>query len=281
MYSVSVAERRYTARDLLQQARDQRTSASDRLIDDWVRKGLIDRPQAPGRGQGGGRAPGTWPWEQLQLFLLLLRKRRDEVKRVLTLCNIPVAMWMYFGDQYVPLRQVRRALSTWSASYTYVSEAAAKRGARRLLDQLPKTRRAARTELIEVIAKAAYLGKIDRPALVDALDAALDPDKTGRAVGPPGARLTPENYADLVEARLCAAARLDEIPDDIFRRARLGQIRALEAYVRQQPELAADPKLGHIFSPATLDQLTQNACVDLLTSVGFLHLANTRQPQPA
>ena len=193
MYSVNVPERRYTAGELLEHARGQGTPASDRLIDDWVRKGLIDRPQAPGRGQGGGRAPGTWTWDQLRLFLLVLRKRRDEVKRVLTLCNIPVAIWMYYGDQYVPLRQVRRALSTWSASYTYVSEAAAKRGARRLVDQLPKTRRAARTELMEIIAKAAYLGKVDRPALVDALAAALDPDRSGHAVGPPGATLTPEN----------------------------------------------------------------------------------------
>jgi hypothetical protein len=281
VYSVSVSERRYTAAELLEHARAQGTPASDRLIDDWVRKGLIDRPQAPGRGQGGGRARGTWPRAQLQLFLLLLRKRRDEVKRVLTLCNIPVATWMYYGDQYVPLRQVRRALTTWSASYTYVSEAAAKRGARRLVDQLPKTRRAARTELIEVIAKAAYLGKVDRRALVDALAAALDPDQSGRTGGPPGATLTPENYADLVEARLCAATSLEDSPDNIFRRARLAQIRALEAYVQQQPELATDPTLGHIFTPATLEQLTQNACVDLLTTVGFLQLAAKRQPQPA
>ena len=213
--------------------------------------------------------------------MLLLQKRRDEVKRVITLCNIPVGMWMYFGDQYVPLRQVRRALTTWSASYTYVSEAAAKRGARRLADQLPKTRRAARTELIDVIAKAAYLGKVDRPILVDALAAALDPDQSDRTVGPVGATLTPDSYADLIEARLLAATTLDEIPENVFRRARLTQIRALDAYVQHQPELATDPKLGHIFTPATLEQLTQNACVDLLTTVGFLQLANTRQPQSA
>src|SRR4051794_29590144 len=104
--------RRYTADDLVRlAARRGHSGATQRLITDWAAKGLLDRPLSPGLGRGAGSEKGTWSERQAELFITLLDKRR-ETKQIPTLCNVPVAMWLYFGPAYVPVRQVRRALET-------------------------------------------------------------------------------------------------------------------------------------------------------------------------
>ena len=46
----------------------------------------------------------------------MLLAKRGEISRIAALCNIPVVIWLWWGDEYVPPRQTLRALSTWAGT---------------------------------------------------------------------------------------------------------------------------------------------------------------------
>lgn len=71
---------RYTKADLLDAAQAHGTPATGRLITDWVSLGLLDKPVPRSRGRGKG-VERTWSENQLQLFVVLLDKRREVRRR--------------------------------------------------------------------------------------------------------------------------------------------------------------------------------------------------------
>src|SRR5439155_25393907 len=72
-----------------------------------------------GRGKGGGRGTrkGTWSQFQRDLFLREVDQHHAEARKIATLCNIPVFVWLWYGDDWVPLRQVIRAMATYRRAY--------------------------------------------------------------------------------------------------------------------------------------------------------------------
>src|SRR5437660_1550469 len=115
----------YTAEDLVRAAHERGfEDVSSRLVVDWVQRGLIDQPTKTGRGPGGGRGTrkGTWPRFQRDLFLREVDQHHDRARRIATLCNIPVFVWLWWGDDWVPLRQVVRAMDTYRRSYRTSSD---------------------------------------------------------------------------------------------------------------------------------------------------------------
>src|SRR5260370_18468065 len=82
-----------------------------RLIRDWTQAGLLDRPRKRPAGRGRGSSQALYPANQRKLLLTLLSKRPGN--GISSLARIPVGIWMYWGDDYVPLRQARRAMLTW------------------------------------------------------------------------------------------------------------------------------------------------------------------------
>ena len=82
-----------------------------RLVRDWSERGLLDYPTRRPAGKGHGSKQALYTANQRMLFLALLDKRADNGIR--SLARMPVWLWMYWGDDYVPLRQARRAFMTW------------------------------------------------------------------------------------------------------------------------------------------------------------------------
>lgn len=275
----------YTAEDLVRDAASQGIPVKQRLITDWVEKGLLDRPTRHSLGRGRGSAPATWPENQRKLFLLLLGKRQ-EVSRLATLCNVPVALWLYFGPEQVPSRQVRRALATYGGAYRTGSARAARQTARLVGSHLlpADLSRRERTRLMENLTieleKTTGGGPPNFEPLLAAAREAFDPRDAGRTVGPLGARLTPEAWVRVIDARLAALDLLDlddDQPSDArLEDARLARHQHLAEYIRRQPEFARDPNIGALFATPTFEYLVNNACLDLLTVLGMLELA--RQP---
>jgi hypothetical protein len=103
----------YTKAQMLQAAAAEGLPANGPLFDRWITLGLLDAARAAGRGYGRG-VLRTWPEGQLQLWRTLLSQRQRGVTRPRTLANVPVALWLFWGEDYVPLRQVRRALETYA-----------------------------------------------------------------------------------------------------------------------------------------------------------------------
>jgi hypothetical protein len=131
---------------------------------------------------------------------------------------------------------------------------------------------------VDAVANAAETGVLDRALLEDALRRVMDPDRTGQ---PRGVimQIRPADYVTMVEGRFAAMSRLGTLDDETFKWARHLYAATRAGYALAQPALAKDPELGHIAEVPILDNLANNACLDLLTIIGFV-LLSTRPDAP-
>lgn len=67
-------------------------SPTGALLDDYVKRGLLDIAQRQSLGRRGG-VTGRWGSNQAALFAELLRRRTEDHTPLRRLLNIPVAMW--------------------------------------------------------------------------------------------------------------------------------------------------------------------------------------------
>jgi hypothetical protein len=262
---------RYNAEQLIRAAEAQGLAASERLIVDWSSLGLIDRPEHRGAGQSRGSEKGTWAADQKELFLSLLKKR-SEIDSVGTLVNIPVWLWLVWGDRYVPLRQVRRALSTW-ALHQWASERTARRAARRLVADFDTREPRTRTHVIDLITEAfrgARQSGVDKYPDIDELRTQLERLGEGETiqVGKAKFSLTPAGVAHLVSARLEAVRHLAGFSDAAFHWARFVYNLSRTTYGRDAPELVTNERFGHLFHDTDLNTMFHNASLDLVTILG-------------
>jgi len=261
---------RYTARHMLEAADEYGLPASPRLLREWVQLGLLDRPEVRGRGRAFG-VRGTYSSNQRQLFVALLQLRERKARRA-QLAKIPVWLWLRWGDEYAPLRQVRRALETWeigirSASWSKTDARAAQLatavsapGARQ------HKKRWFRTVLSDIATDAAY----DRSEFISAGREIMDPDRTNSFRGPVDASLGPEQYADLIDARLEAISRLSEFSDEEFSEARDFYRYARADYAQRYGGFHLDPDIGRIFEAPTDNREIDSACLRLVEILGLL-----------
>ncbi len=271
--------------DLIEAAKSRGFTVSDRVLDDWVKAGLLHKPVRKGQGRGKGKV-GLWSHNQLELFLLILdRKRAGKVKWIATLCNIPVFMWLTFGDAYASLEQVRKALGTWVGTYKRSSWRKAMYSARQVTRQMdnPQASNADRLALTEAVATIISKGLLkteDRPELLRALWRVFDPYGERGPVGRAPFQFRPEGWVLLIEARLAAIANYGKLTDEDFERARF--IYATTS-VRAQAEWARSDKLDlealGIEGP-NLQQMANEACQNLLTILGLEILKPENSPIP-
>lgn len=260
---------RYTGTDLSTLAGQQGLSASPRLLRRWVQLGLIDRPEKHGLGRGRGTV-ATWSANQATLLVELLQAQRSGPS-IGALCRVPVWLWLRWGDAYVPLRQVRRALRTWAEFARRPSWTDADRMARDVvaLVAAPGVRRGVRRRLRQVIAEQAS-GLLESGEL---LAAARDVIDIGPGVtrGPVAAPLNAAGYAELVAIRNETIERLTLVADEELEAARAIYQSAGLLYDAEQPTLAEDAELGAMFGPRDAQAEIGQACIDLITIVGFEH----------
>ena len=151
---------------------------------------------------------------------------------------------MYWGDEYVPIRQARRALMTWLGD-ARASRQRARDAARAILGQIgsPQATPRARRELLDVLAEAAWTGRPDFARMERAIRAVFEPDHTQirRAIGYPAAPMMTDSMIDVMKARLTAATELmaGRVTDDALIQAREAHLFAYAEYAAQQPFLAA------------------------------------------
>jgi hypothetical protein len=232
-----------------------------RLLTDWVSLGLLDSPLTHGRGRGRG-VGRSWPEEQAELFLILLKKRLS-LRTVTPLANVPVFTWLVWGDRWVPLRQARKALATWTGAHSRVSSTRARRTARELVRQVagPRARRDDKRQLVDLIERFAGGAPLDEAALQQAVARLLPED----------GRLFARGYAQLVQCTIEAALKLDAVEDDVFELARASYQTSAAAYLASGPATAADANA----TPRIHEEVVNSACRDLLTQIGIQLRAGT------
>jgi len=257
---------RFTRQVLIREADATRPGITERLVTKWVEIGLLDRPYKPGRGRRvGGSHPGTWSYEQLHLFLALWRQY--PIRTIADLCNVPVFMWMYWGDDYVPLKQVRKAMNTWLARIKHVPRRAADDSAEKMLTTIEGKRpgRAKRELLAEALRSQPPDLEQARSVLVTKERA---PYGTIAAASGRTVDVDPELVMGLLGGRVAAEEQLTKLPNYLFEWARLFNLYASGLYLQDQPSLAADSRHGRLFPERKVEDMIWHACADLLTNVG-------------
>lgn len=264
-----------TIDDLVADAAAAGYAVTVRLVRDWTQAGLLDRPRKRPAGRGRGSSPALYPENQRKLLLTLLSKRPGN--GIKSLARIPVGIWMYWGDEYVPLRQARRALLTFVGD-PRLSFHRAEETARAMLGQLdhPAATRAARRELRTVLTDIAYTGHLDVERLERALFDVFEPGSRllRRAVGHPDAPLMVESVIGVLQARLTAIdlLRQDKVSESAFYQARYAHLMAYAEYAaRLQPRFAgsAPPQAPDMYEPITAEKALNECCLNLLTTIGL------------
>jgi hypothetical protein len=273
--------REYTREGLQLQAQAAGYDVSPRLITDWTELGLLDSPRRAGRGKGQGRGNrlGVWSENQLNLLLTLLDKRRQGV-HINSLCNIPVWLWLYCGDDYASLDQVKRALDTWSDANKTVVNHKARAVAKEMVDSFshPKAAAEDRKKFAKLVARMATEGRVPDDELVTVMRRVIDPDPDGDGLVPTpiGKINMPSDYVELIKLRLRVLENVRGLPDGLYEWARFHHLTWFTQYVRQQPQMSADRRFGQLFKTPGVEEMMNHACIQLVSVLGMgLDLLNT------
>jgi hypothetical protein len=297
-----------TIGDLVADAAAAGYQASERLIRDWTQQGLLDYPQHRPAGKGHGSEAALYPANQRNLLLALLYQRPG--KSISSLARVPVAIWMYWGEEHVPVHQAHRALlrhlgdpqsRTYARDATRASKDRARSVARAMLRQLdnPRATAAARRELLDVLTGTAWTGQPDFGRLERALTAVFDAGTTRlrRATGHPAAPVTTEAMITSVRARVAAISALTagEVTGEMLTQARDAHLFSYAEYIARQSAFAAavPPGVPQLYAPVTAEDTLANCCGNLLSTLGLEILfpqqaalmrqarASMRRPVPA
>lgn len=259
----------FTRSDLVREGQEAGfTNISARLVTDWADIGLLDHPARVPRGRGEGRgARYEWPDTQKELFLQLLN-HRDSVKRISGLCVIPVGLWLYWGDDWVPLGQARRALRTWWDASDVGRLEHSQKSARIVVDAiLPgHSPRKIKSELRRVVQQGRYSGRFDVESMVPLVERALSATQGGRW-GPWAA--TPLEVVNGMRAMTVAIDRYDELTDGQFIEVRARHRNNVQNYVRNYPAFSADKKFGGVFEAPSWSLFINRSCSSLLFELGL------------
>jgi hypothetical protein len=265
-----------TFEDLLADARTLGFPATKRLVHDWIALGLLDHPKRRSKGRAGGSDKALFPASQRNLFRLLVQKR-PEVKTIAGMCGVPVAVWLWWGDEYAPTSQVQRALSTWAGQVSKVSWQTVRRHARQATDFIDDlgASRDERQHLIDLLARIAYSGKLpDEGELARAVTEVFDPARSGRAFGSRLATATAGFLVTLIAGRLRGMERIRQRASfEELERARAIYRDTRMQWAKERADLAQDllrPKDATLFKPETLQDLFDGACSELMLIIGLL-----------
>ena len=263
-----MSEQRYTQAELLAEGRAAHFEVSQGLIERYVTLGLLDSAYPDGTDRGYKKGVRwTWSENQRRLWLTLLDKRR-ETDKPRALANIPVLIWLYWGEDYVPLRQVRRALETYSEVRKSAHRHDYPRAARSLVRSLARPRAGARAKAaaIDLLIEGARSRRLDLDALRPVLLEVVGPADPSKQTDGPRALFS-------LAAQWAAVTRFDELTDAHLRWARAFSLYGQADYARARPVLAADPRFGAMHQPFDLQHLANRACADVLFVLGMALIA--------
>jgi hypothetical protein len=282
-----------TIADMLADAEAAGYRTTERLIRDWTHHGLLDYPHRRSSGKGHGSEAALYSASQRNLFVTVLSKRAGN--NIASLARIPVGIWMYWGEEYVPLRQARRALLRWlgdpDAGRRYQDDAKraskqrARDAARAILSQLDSADAtpAARRELLSALTDASYSGCPDFDRIDKAVRSVFEPGHSAvrKAIGHPAAPVMTDSVIDIMKARLAAvtALTLGKVTDEQLIQARDAHLFAYAAYFASQPSLAAASPAGRpqLYAPVTAEDTLNGSCANLLSTLGM----ELKHPQQA
>jgi len=271
VYSAILRAAMYTADDLVVAAHAAGTPVTPRLIREWSDLGLLECASRPVDGRDGERC-AKWPQAQLRLLLTLLDRRRAGMRYIEDLANVPVFVWLWYGDRYVTMRQIRRDLQTWRDRYSVKPCDAASALVDASVHNVSAF--AASLELTNRVARLLAGEQVDRGDLSRALSGEARPRGLVRRAENARARL------DLLAARYSALARLPRsddsdpaahrISDSELERARRAYLVLMDGRFQIWPDEVSLPQQPGLVIPLPEGDSLRRVCLNLMTTVGVL-----------
>jgi hypothetical protein len=258
---------RYTTGQMVEDASPY-GDASPRLVRGMVEDGLLDLPTRKGLGRGNG-VEVTWPQNQFRLFVDLVALRSQGLTKTADLANVPVYVWLWTGEEAVPLRQVRRALDTWTGFSKTSPASRSRESAKKAValiaspDAKPDDVRA----VVKMLTEWSTGADVDRTRLRRRLYRVFDPNRTGRNLGSGLAEVSPDTLMSIVERRarlLRSVGTIGALDDELLRRARTEYVMTYAGYAVAQPLLAADPETGSAYETPDPGRMMMTACMDFV-----------------
>jgi hypothetical protein len=86
-------------RELFASIRGCGLKIDDSLLHEFQEQGMMLPPRRRGKGRGKGN-PGLWTLQQRNLLYSLCRLQQRGIRHIGQRCNLPVWIWLYWGDEY-------------------------------------------------------------------------------------------------------------------------------------------------------------------------------------
>jgi hypothetical protein len=251
---------------------------NDSLLQEFQEQGLMLPRRRRFRGRDGSD-PGVWTQQQRDLLRSLCHAReRQGMHSIALRCNLPVWVWLYWGDKYgVTLKQVKRVMKTWAIRQERPPLEESRQAARRVVQEVANLPAGGRRKAINEVTKWFYGGHFTAQNLSDSLHHVFD--RQEKPNGPHDIPLTPEGVGEIFRVRREAVTRLaqgQELPDIYWQWARFFHLHGLSQYLQERPGFASETAGGpvaHLFSPETIESFYTSSCVDLamVLYIGLLY----------
>lgn len=246
----------------------------DSLLEEFQKQGVMPHPQRRGKGRSKG-VPGVWTGQQADLLRsLCMMREKHNIHQVAQRCNIPVWVWLYWGDEWgVTLEQVKRVMKTWAKHQRFPSRKQSKQGAKELVKQIANRSDGGKQQAIQELTDLLYSGTSTPEEISDSLYHVFD--NTQPANGPHDIPVRPESarwYVELLMEAINALVSDQEIPPIHWEWARCFHLATFSQYASEQHRYARETlgsPVEQMFSVETVDRLWATACKDLAVVLGL------------
>jgi len=267
----------YEKREMVEAAQALGYEATEALLDDWIKKGLVGRAERAGLGRGHGSV-AWWSSSQFTLFVECLKARRQGKLRIGQLCAFPAWRWVYWRELGgVALPQVKRAMETWVASVKSTTTERERKEVRKGVEKLQGRGASGKLAFINELTDTWAFQKEPDPDLLRYLLEPVVTDSPLRVTLDNGETRSSdiEMLATLYPLRLRAFRQYEQIaglPDAVWEWARTFLLFLQYQGQRVQPVLARNRRLAERYHRLTIYDVLFGCCYDLLTPLSLAAL---------
>ena len=264
----------YEKREMVEAAQALGYEATEALLDDWIKKGLVGHAERAGLGRGHGSV-AWWSSEQFTLFVECLKARQQGKLRIGQLCAFPAWRWVYWRERGgVALPQIKRAMETWVASVKSTTTERERKEVRKGVDKLQGRGASGKLAFINELTDTWALQKEPDPDLLRYLLEPVVTDSPLRVTSDTGETRSSdiEMLATLYPLRLRAFRQYEQIaglPDAVWEWARTFLLFLQFQGQRVQPVLARNRRLAERYHRLTIYDVLWGCCYDLLTPLSL------------
>ena len=273
-FSAILAQPWYEKQEMVEAARAYGYEATEALLDDWIKKGLVGRAERAGLGRGRGSV-AWWSSAQFTLFVECLKARKLGKLRIGQLCAFPAWRWVYWRERGgVALPQVKRAMETWVASVKSTTTERERKEVRKGVEKLQGRGASGKLAFINELTDIWALQKEPDPDLLRYLLEPVVTDSPLRVTLDNGETRSSdiEMLAALYPLRLRAFRQYEQIaglPDAVWEWARTFLLFLQYQGQRVQLVLARNRRLAERYHRLTIYDVLFGCCYDLLTPLSL------------